>query len=93
MPRLVPNGDGEVFVKLTIRETATIVVTAESRLIDWNRPRIRRYTDGDQQERFSGDLGFQFMSDASEKEINWGGKVTAGQTESAGTTLAEAIVS
>ena len=26
MPRLVPNGDGEVFVKLTIRETATIVV-------------------------------------------------------------------
>ena len=56
-------------------KTATIVVTAESRLIDWARPRIRRYTDGDQQERFPGDLGFQFTSDAADKEIVWGGEV------------------
>lgn len=56
-------------------KTATIVVTAESRLIDWARPRVRRYTDGDQQERFPGDLGFQFTSDASDKEIVWGGQV------------------
>lgn len=60
-----------------IGETATIAVTVESRLIDWNRPRIRRYTDADQQERFPGDKGFQFMSDASEREINWGGVSTA----------------
>ncbi len=62
---------------IQIGETATIAVTVESRLIDWNRPRIRRYTDADQQERFPGDKGFQFMSDASEKEINWGGVSTA----------------
>lgn len=54
-------------------KTATVVVTAESRLTDWGRPRIRRYTDGDQQERFPGDEGFQFISDAAEKEIVWGG--------------------
>jgi len=61
-------------------ETARIVLTAESRLIDWNRPRIRRYTDGDQQELFSGDLGFQFISDTTEKEIVWGGATMGGQT-------------
>lgn len=61
---------------IKLGKTATIVVTGESRLIDWARPRIRRYTDGDQQERFPGDLGFQFTSDASDKEIVWGAQTT-----------------
>ncbi len=60
-------------------KTATIAVTAESRLIDWSRPRVRRYTDGDQRERFPGDKGFQFISDATDKEIVWGGNVAGGQ--------------
>ena len=64
---------------IKLGKTATIVVTAESRLIDWGRPRIRRYTDADQNERFSGDLGFQFTSDATEKEIVWGSTITGGQ--------------
>ena len=75
-PALVFRGRMDT-MDIQIGETATITVTVESRLIDWNRPRIRRYTDADQQERFPGDLGFQFMSDASEKEINWGGESTA----------------
>ncbi len=62
---------------IKIGKTATIIVTGESRLIDWGRPRVRRYTDGDQQERFPGDLGFQFTSDAADKEIVWGGEVMA----------------
>lgn len=60
---------------ITLGKEATIVLTAESRLRDWGRPRIRRYTDADQQSRFSGDLFFQFVSDTTEKEIVWGGKV------------------
>jgi len=74
---------------IQIGETATISITVESRLIDWNRPRIRRYTDADQQERFPGDLGFQFMSDASEREINWGGVSTK---EDPFVNLAEIII-
>lgn len=64
---------------IKLGKTATIVVTAESRLIDWGRARIRRYTDADQQERFPGDKGFQFVSDTTEKQIVWGGAVAGGQ--------------
>lgn len=72
-------------------KTATIAVTAESRLIDWGRPRVRRYTNADQQERFPGDLGLQFLTDAADKEIVWGGEVMGGATVSApaSTTTAE----
>ena len=66
-------------MNIKLGETATITVTAESRLIDWSRPRIRRYTDGDQRERFSGDKGFQFVSDTTEREIVWGATVASGQ--------------
>lgn len=55
-------------------EMATIVVKAENRLADWERPRIRRYTNEDQQQAFPGDQGFRFVSATAEKEIIWPGK-------------------
>lgn len=55
-----------------IGETATITLHIESRLADWERPRIRRYTDADQQAEYPGDLGFEFVSQMQEKEIMWG---------------------
>ncbi|MEI6158374.1 MAG: hypothetical protein WCP77_00960 [Roseococcus sp.] len=55
-------------------ETATIIVKAENRLADWERPRIRRYTDEDQQQAYPGDRGFRFVSATAEKEIVWPGK-------------------
>ena len=58
-------------------KTATIIVTAESKLVDWSKPRIRRYTNADQNERFPGDKGFQFISDATDREIVWGAKVVS----------------
>lgn len=64
---------------IKLGKTATIAVTAESRLIDWSRPRIRRYTDADQRERFPGDKGFQFVSDTTDKEIVWGAVIAGGQ--------------
>jgi len=57
---------------VALAETATVTVTAESRLIDWDHPRERRYTDADQQERFPGDQGLAFVSQSVEKEIIWG---------------------
>lgn len=49
-----------------------VTVTAESRIATWDRPVVRRYTNADQQERFPGDLGLQFVDQAAQKEINWG---------------------
>lgn len=55
-------------------EMATIIVKAENRLADWERPRIRRYTHEDQQLAHPGDKGFRFVSSTAEKEIIWPGK-------------------
>jgi len=67
-------------MNIEMDKEARIVVTAESRLIDWDRPRVRRFTDADQQELFSGDLGLQFVSATTDKEIVWGGATAGGQT-------------
>ena len=42
-------------------ETATISLTVESRLVDWERRPVRRYNNADQQVAFSGDMGFEFV--------------------------------
>lgn len=63
----------------SLGERGAVSVTAESRLIDWERARVRRYTDADQQERFAGDKGFAFVNETVEKEIVWGGAVAGGQ--------------
>lgn len=52
--------------------TSTISITAESRLIELTRSRERRYTDEDQQELFSGDLGLEYVVGLQDKEIKWG---------------------
>lgn len=53
-------------------DTATITVTAESRLADLSRPRIRRYTDEDQKELFVGDKGLEFVAGLQDAEVHWG---------------------
>jgi len=53
-------------------EEATIAVTIESRFIDLQRPRVRRYTDADQQSRYSGDLAFEFVPRLQEESLKWG---------------------
>ena len=53
-------------------ETCSISITAESRFAAWERPVIRRYTDADQQARFPGDRGLEFVSQAAQREVPWG---------------------
>ncbi len=57
-------------------ESATITLNLENRLIVLDRPINRRFTHEDQQERFSGDLGFEFVPDLQDKEIIWGKKTS-----------------
>lgn len=59
--------------------TATVSVTAESRLADWNKPRVRLWTDASQRELYPNDKGFEFVSESVQKEIVWGGVVAGGQ--------------
>jgi hypothetical protein len=53
-------------------ETATITLTVENRLIEFDRTSVRRYTSEDQQIEYPGDLGLEFVADLEEKEIVWG---------------------
>lgn len=53
-------------------DTCSVSLTSESRLSLWDRPVIRRLTNADQQSRFPGDRGFEFINQAAQKEINWG---------------------
>ena len=52
--------------------TAEITVTAENRLADWERPRVRRYTNEDQALEYPGDAGFEFVPAMLEKQLVWG---------------------
>lgn len=53
-------------------ETATITLTAESRLRDLERRRTKRYTNADQQSRYPGDKGLEYVPSLQDKEIIWG---------------------
>lgn len=53
-------------------ETATISVTVENRLIEFQRSRIRRYTAEDQKIDYPTDKGLEFVAEIAEKEIVWG---------------------
>lgn len=53
-------------------ETSSISVYVESRLIDLQRPRERRYTSESQKSRFPNDRGFEFVEDLQAKKFQWG---------------------
>ena len=57
---------------INISDTATIELDIENRLVDWERPRISRFTNEEQQNLFSGDKGLEFVDSVAEKELFWG---------------------
>lgn len=54
-------------------ETCNISLSAENRLIDLERPRVRRYTSEDQKSLYANDKGFDFVNSLQETELKWGG--------------------
>lgn len=52
--------------------TATVTISAESRLVDLERARVRRYTNEDQQIDDSTDRGFEYVPSLQDAEIVWG---------------------
>ena len=57
---------------IELGKTASIQIGIESRLVDWDKARIRRYTNEDQQNYFAGDKGLEFMSEMVDKQLVWG---------------------
>lgn len=53
-----------------IKRSISIVV--ESRLVDWERPRIGRYNNEDQQARYPDDRGLEYVAQMVEKNLVWG---------------------
>lgn len=71
-PVVVFSGFMDTMTITDSSETATIVVTVENRLIEFERTRVRRYTAEDQKIDFPTDRGLEFVADMQEKEIVWG---------------------
>ena len=59
-------------------ETASIAVTVENRLIEFEKTRVRRYTAEDQRIDLPDDRGLEFVAELAERELMWGnGPVTS----------------
>jgi len=59
-------------MSVQLGSSATIQMTVESRLLDWERPRIRRYNNEDQTAAHPNDTGMKNVPQMVEKEIVWG---------------------
>lgn len=66
--------------------TATLNVACESRLVDLERARERRYTDEDQRQLHPGDTSFRYVAALQDKNIEWNQKTNAGATGSTQST-------
>ncbi len=59
-------------------QTATITMNVEGRLVDFERPRVRRYNSEDQQIVYPTDQFFQYVPQMVSKELYWGMATPAG---------------
>jgi len=57
-------------------ETSTISLVVDSKLVELNRPRSRRYTHESQKSRYPTDTFFSFVADLQDKQIPWGRRTT-----------------
>lgn len=66
--------EGRFDVPEIVDEGGRVTITAkyESRFIDLDRARMRRYTDEDQQAYYPGDRGFEYVPSLQQKDLTWG---------------------
>lgn len=58
--------------EVTVGETFDITLALENRWADWDRARVRRYTDADQQAAFPGDRFCEYVALMESAELVWG---------------------
>ena len=76
-PYVMKEGRFDVIVIDDDGVTCTIQVTYESRMIDLNRTRERRYTNEDQHIDFPDDDGFEYVPSIQDMQLIWGGPLAA----------------
>jgi hypothetical protein len=59
-------------MKIDLGETATVTLTVENRLADWDRERVRRYTSEDQAAVYPGDKFFDYVPKMQDITLKWG---------------------
>lgn len=59
-------------MKIDIGKTATVTLTVENRLADWDRERVRRYTSEDQAAVYPGDKFFDYVPRMQDVTLKWG---------------------
>ncbi len=70
-----PMWEGQIDEQqVAIGEESVIRVTAESRMIAFEQTNGSLFNDSDQQELFSGDVGFEYLPQMIDAEIRWGGE-------------------
>ena len=74
------------FANTSQDETAVVSITAQHDLAILVEIEGSKYTDEDQRQRYSADVGFQFVSDAATVQLLWGGSNrNPGATNTTGT--------
>jgi len=53
-------------------QTCEIQINAENRLIDLNRPRVRKLTNAEQKLRFPSDQSLAQVAKLADRQLNWG---------------------
>jgi hypothetical protein len=66
------------------RDSSTITIKCESRLIDLNRQQDVRYTDEAQKQLYPNDKGLEFVASMADKSIYWGTSAPASTGNSSG---------
>ena len=77
-PVIMFSGFMDVMTITDSGDTSTIAISAENKLIAFQRTAVRRYTAEDQKIEHPTDKGFEFVAKIQEKEIVWGRKTPAG---------------
>jgi hypothetical protein len=79
-PVLVYRGRMDT-MPMEVGQVATITLNVEGRLVDFERPRVRRYNSEDQQIVHATDRFFDFVPQMVSKELYWGMATPAGVSQ------------
>lgn len=72
-PYIIFKGRMDIMSIQESGSTSTVNITGESRLIDLEIKRERRYTSEDQKIDYPNDKGLEFVADLQDKQVIWGG--------------------
>lgn len=72
-PLIIWFNGGIDSMTMDIGKQAGAAMSASSRLLNWARSVNSRYTNEDQQFRYPGDKGLQFIANVPQLKLRWGG--------------------